>query len=81
MFRLSDLLGIFLIVVPLFATGCSQKSAGSTVTSAPASKVPNVAKEDQLNTFEISPRRRSKNGRRYACGCTAGKSLCQPGPV
>src|SRR5260221_9651056 len=43
------------IILALLATGCGQKSAGSTVAAAPASKVPNVPKEDQLNTFEISP--------------------------
>lgn len=51
--RLSGSAGMILLA--LFAAGCSQKSAGSTAKAEPASKVPNVPKEDQLNTFEISP--------------------------
>ena len=50
------------LVLSLCATGCGQKSAGATATAEPASKVPNVPKEDQLNTFEISPAAEARLG-------------------
>ena len=44
-----------MILLTLFAAGCGQKSAGSTAKAVSASTVENVPKEDQLNTFKISP--------------------------
>ena len=52
-FRQSAAAGMILLT--LFAAGCGQKSAGSKAKEEAASKVPNIPKEDQLNTFEISP--------------------------
>ena len=44
-----------LIFLAMFAAGCNQKTSSAAPKAPPSSTVPNVPKEDQLNTFEISP--------------------------
>jgi RND family efflux transporter MFP subunit len=55
MLRHSTALGGLLLVCAVALTGCEHKSSGAAAKPPAAATVPNPPKEDQLNTFSLTP--------------------------